>query len=1206
MPVVFNENFDAFTGTGFTPTPGAGQLDSDFWKLLGLSDGDFDFGDTRTTGDFARGLANAAVTTGGVYAVDVDPNAGVDRALGVQPTGDDLTPGAMILKVQNTTGFLADTWNVSFALGYLNDQARAQSLTFSYSTDGVNFTNVAAADFTTPLAADTLGWQTVARNVTVSASVAANDSIYFKWTSDDAGGAGSRDEIALDDVVVDASGPPLGSISIAAADAVKPEGNAATTDFTFTVTRVGATTGDVTLDWSVAGSGANQADAADFGGVLPAGQVTILDGQASATITVQVSGDAVFELPEGFTVTLSNPPPGYTLGATTATGTIQNDDVPDVTHQIAEIQGKAHLSPFVTGFNTAGAIVVTEGIVTARDTNGFYLQDATPDGDRETSDAIFVFTGAAPAASITVGEQVIVRGNVFEFRNFQNLSQTQITNAQVFESNITVSELPRVQIGGSSPDALRPPTTITDDDELTVYDPANDGIDFWESVESMVVQYNDAVVSDGFWFSFNGFYAYSDSVGATTPNSRGGLTIDGQVGVTTNAGGQFVHDGDFNPERIQIDFSESFSAGFGNLNTEIDMGDRFDHITGIVKHDFTNWKLFAIETPVLTQNDPDGPDQEVTGLTADPRSLRVATFNVENLDALDPASRFANIATVLKNNLLAPDVIVVEEMQDNNGAINDGTVDASQTWELLLAELRAQTGISTWQWVDETPVNNAEGGEPGGNIRVGFIYNSARVQLGDGTLNEATATVADRRLWTDRIGDGVKASGDLITVSDADIAGSINTADWAGTRLSLLGQFTFNGNTVFVTGNHWPSKGGSGAQYQFNQDHPENPANGSWAKRKEIAEDVNAVANHVLDTNPDANIVIGGDLNEFQFFDPLRVLTGEIDADGVARPPDARHFVNLTLSEIADPAERFSFMFDGNAQQLDHMFVDPELAGRADYDIVHVNTGYNSNRVNAPAVSDHDPVLGRFDFRERGEVLAGTEGADTIDGFGGNDRIAALGGNDLVLGSAGNDTLTGDGGNDTLNGGGDNDSLAGGADNDRVNGGDGNDTLAGDAGRDTVTGGAGDDFGLGGDGFDFMFGEAGNDTLDGGADGDYLAGGGGNDSLAGGDGPDVLLGEAGNDTIDGGTGVNTAWGGSGDDRYIVTAASGTLVINDFRAGGSEDSIRITAPGFATFADVRAHTTNFGALSVINIDADTSIWLLGVNANQLTANDFILS
>jgi hypothetical protein len=1187
MAVVFTENFDAFTGAGFAPTPGAGQLDSDFWRLMGLSDGDFNFGETRTTGDFARGLSNGGVTTGGVYAFDIDSGAGVDRALGVQPTGDDLTPGSMFLKVQNTTGFLADTWNISFALGYLNDQARSQSITFSYSTDGVTFTQVTAADFTTPLAADALGWQTVPTSVTVTASVAANDFIYFRWTSDDAGGAGSRDEIALDDVVVDASGPPLGSISIAPADAAMPEGDTGTTAFTFTVTRVGDTTGDVTLDWSLAGSGANPADADDFGGALPSGQVTILDGQASATITVQVSGDGVFELPGGFTVTIANPPPGYTLGAAAANGTIQNDDVPDVTHQIAEIQGKAHLSPFVTGFNTVGALVVTEGVVTARDTNGFYLQDATPDGDRETSDAIFVFTGAAPAASITVGESVIVRGNAFEFRNFNNLSQTQITNAQVFESNV-IGDLPRIEIGGSSPDALRPPTTITDDDELTVYDPANDGIDFWESVESMVVQYNDAVVSDGFWFSFNGFYAYSDSVGATQVNSRGGLTVDGQPGVTTNAGGQFVHDGDFNPERIQVDFSESFSAGFGNLNTEIDMGDRFDHITGIVKHDFTNWKLFAIETPVLTQNDPDGPDQEVTGLTADPRSLRVATFNVENLDALDPASRFSSIATVLKNNLLSPDVIVVEEMQDNNGAINDGTVDASQTWELLLAELRAQTGVSTWQWVDETPVNNAEGGEPGGNIRVGFIYNSARVQLGDGSLDEATVTIADRRLWTDRIGDGVKAADDLITVSDADIAGSINTADWAATRLSLLGQFTFNGNTVFITGNHWPSKGGSGAQYQFNQDHPANPANGSWAKRKEIAEDVYTLADHVLDAQPNANIVIGGDLNEFQFFDPLRVLGGEIDADGVARPADAQRFVNLTLSEIADPAERFTFMFDGNAQALDHMFVDPELAGRADYDIVHVNTGYNSNRVNVPAVSDHDPVLGRFDYRSRGEVLAGTEGADTIDGFGGDDRIAALGGNDHVLGSAGNDTLTGGEGND------------------RVNGGDGADSLAGDAGRDTVTGGIGDDFMSGGDGFDFMYGEAGGDTLAGDGGGDYLAGGSGNDSLAGGDGADVLLGEAGNDTIDGGAGVNTAWGGSGDDRYVVTAASGTLVINDFRAGGTDDAIRITAPGFTSFADVQARTTNFGALSVITIDADTSIWLLGVNANQLTAGDFILS
>ena len=133
---------------------------------------------------------------------------------------------------------------------------------------------------------------------------------------------------------------------------------------------------------------------------------------------------------------------------------------------------------------------------------------------------------------------------------------------------------------------------------------------------------------------------------------------------------------------------------------------------------------------------------------------------------------------------------------------------------MLVDALNLATGAN-YQWVDQEPNGNAEGGEPGGNIRVGFLYNTDRVQLGDLAAN---ATLAERRKYTDRIGDGVRDAGDLIAFSDDMLGAEINTADWAGTRRSLLGEFTFNGNTVYVTANHLPAKGGSGEFWQFDQD----------------------------------------------------------------------------------------------------------------------------------------------------------------------------------------------------------------------------------------------------------------------------------------------------------------------------------------------------------------------------------------------------
>ncbi|PQO38019.1 hypothetical protein C5Y97_07990 [Blastopirellula marina] len=113
------------------------------------------------------------------------------------------------------------------------------------------------------------------------------------------------------------------TVSIAAGDAVKPEGDSGTTSFTFTVSRSGDGTGAVSVDYSVV---AGDTDTADFGGSLPTGTVNFADGDtAPKTITINVSGDTDTETNETFDVVLSNIA-GATLGNATASGTIQDDD----------------------------------------------------------------------------------------------------------------------------------------------------------------------------------------------------------------------------------------------------------------------------------------------------------------------------------------------------------------------------------------------------------------------------------------------------------------------------------------------------------------------------------------------------------------------------------------------------------------------------------------------------------------------------------------------------------------------------------------------------------------------------------------------------------------------------------------------------------------------------------------------------------------
>jgi hypothetical protein len=120
--------------------------------------------------------------------------------------------------------------------------------------------------------------------------------------------------------------PPLPVLSIAATSADKDEGDSGSTAFTFTVTRTGDTTGSSSATWTVTGSSADPANAADFtGAAFPTGTVSFAIGETSKMITVNVAGDTTDEPDEGFTVTLSAPS-GATLGTATAVGVIRNDD----------------------------------------------------------------------------------------------------------------------------------------------------------------------------------------------------------------------------------------------------------------------------------------------------------------------------------------------------------------------------------------------------------------------------------------------------------------------------------------------------------------------------------------------------------------------------------------------------------------------------------------------------------------------------------------------------------------------------------------------------------------------------------------------------------------------------------------------------------------------------------------------------------------
>ena len=87
--------------------------------------------------------------------------------------------------------------------------------------------------------------------------------------------------------------------------------------------------------------------------------------------------------------------------------------------------------------------------------------------------------------------------------------------------------------------------------------------------------------------------------------------------------------------------------------------------------------------------------RETTSIVGTPTKLTTATFNVENLAPSDGPDKFARLAGVLVDRLQSPDIVALEEVQDNDGATDDGVVDSSVTLAALSDAVVSREGRAT-------------------------------------------------------------------------------------------------------------------------------------------------------------------------------------------------------------------------------------------------------------------------------------------------------------------------------------------------------------------------------------------------------------------------------------------------------------------------------------------------------------------------------
>lgn len=593
-----------------------------------------------------------------------------------------------------------------------------------------------------------------------------------------------------------------------------------------------------------------------------------------------------------------------TLAVPAAPGAVAEPNSPEAAPtRIHEIQGTTRLSPL------EGERVSVEAVVTATRTfgssRGFWVQDPRPDDDPRTSEGLFVFTGRT-TPDVAPGDAVTVVGTVAEYYPGDPATTAAQSTTELVDAEWSVTAR-----GTRPPEALAiGPDTVPDaltaspggNIEAAPLRPDVYALDFWEAHEGELVSVVDVRLV-GPSTDYDELYVTTKP--AQNPSARGGTVYLGYDRPNTGI--------------LKIESLIPFSQ------RPFPTADTGDTLTGVTSGplEYDSYGGYTLMANVLGEVEDNGLEREVTRAQR-PGELAVATYNVENLSAVDGEEKFARLAEGVVRNLAAPDIVTLEEIQDDNGTegAGDGMVSADETLRRFTDAIEAAGG-PRYEWRQIDPVEGADGGQPGGNIRVGFLFNPERVRFVDREGGDATTAVKVER-------DRRKAR---LSVSPGRIAPRHSA--WLDSRKPLVGEFVFRGRTVFVVANHFASKGGD--QPVHGRFQP--PARPSEQQRIEQAGLVRDFVDELLAVDRKANVVVAGDLNDFPFSPTLRELT----RGGALR----------SLMDTLPPSERYSYVYEGNSQVLDHVLIS-RGPRRVSYDVVHVNAEF------ADQASDHDPQLVRF------------------------------------------------------------------------------------------------------------------------------------------------------------------------------------------------------------------------------------------------------
>jgi uncharacterized protein len=602
-------------------------------------------------------------------------------------------------------------------------------------------------------------------------------------------------------------------------------------------------------------------------------------------------------------------------------------------YTISEIQGTNSISPLA-----GQSAITTTNIVTAVRNNGFFLQtpDGADDGNALSSEGVFVFTGATPGTNAQRGQAVVVTGTVTEFRPAGDPTSPSLTQINATHLRfVSFSNLLPAPV--SIQDAVPP---AGGHEQLERFE----GMRVMATLEAtgptggFVDEANATATSSG---------AFYGTLGVRAPREPG---IDIREALPDGAP-CCVPRFDGNPEILRIDSDGQSGAS----RTETRSGTIFVNLVGPLYYQARRYSLLpdSLTLPAIPGLAPLPPEPTTNHLT-------IASLNLQRFyNAADEAGGDVVLTTAAYSNRLEKAGLLLRDIMHRPDILGLAEVENASVLEDLSRAISDEHG--TWL----VPGNDSSA------INVGFLVNTARVQVVEVTQHGNNATFTH------------PVTGTQVTLHDRPpLLLRAHVADPASTNVLAV--------TVIM--NHLRSLLDI-----------ESADNGAFirAKRRAQAEFLSQLVQQRQARGE--HVVVMGDFNAFEFND------GYVDVVGtVAGAPAPSNEVVLASADLVDPdlfnlietlpaGDRYSYIFDGTPQALDHVLISQKLRGRVErFLYVRTNADFPESSRNDPEIphrlSDHDAAMVYLTLNVLPRVLSvqhnGTE--VVLEGEGASERDYAI------------------------------------------------------------------------------------------------------------------------------------------------------------------------------------------------------------------------